>query len=401
MPYETFTAGPVPARTQPSETTVTVLTPAGRGAVATVAIAGPRAAAIVEPLFAAASRKTLRSFAERRIAFGCWQPAEPESGQHAGEELVVCRLSASVVEIHCHGGQAAVAAVMQSLLARGARQQTAAAWAEQREGNRLVAEARLALAEAPSERTACLLLDQYHGALQRALDELIRSVAAGELAHAEQQLQTLIARANVGLHLTRPWRVVLAGPPNVGKSSLLNALVGYARSLVFDQPGTTRDVVTVATALEGWPVELADTAGLRETHDCVEQAGVRLTHKQVATADLVLQVRDATDTARNVEPTPQRTAERTLTVLNKCDLAPLSELAPRAISDDNALRISALTGVGLETLIGAIVQCLVPAAPQRGDAIPFTQRQIDRLRQALAAVQNRRGGEAMSLLGSV
>ena len=87
--------------------------------------------------------------------------------------------------------------------------------------------------------------------------------------------------------------MVIAGPPNVGKSSLINALLGFQRAIVFDLPGTTRDVVTAVTALDGWPVELSDTAGLRSSDDPLELAGIEQAHRQAAAADCLLLVFDA------------------------------------------------------------------------------------------------------------
>ena len=104
----------------------------------------------------------------------------------------------------------------------------------------------------------------------------------------------MLARyAPLGRRLTAPWRVVVAGPPNVGKSSLVNALAGYQRSIVAPTPGTTRDVVTTRLAIDGWPVELADTAGVREATDALETQGVRLAREATAAADLCLWVLDA------------------------------------------------------------------------------------------------------------
>src|SRR5262249_42285045 len=114
-----------------------------------------------------------------------------------------------------------------------------------------------------------------------------------KMGPAEELIGQLLNRAPLGAHLTQPWRVVIAGPPNVGKSSLINAILGYERAIVFDQPGTTRDVVTAATALDGWPVELADTAGLPAGVDPLDRAGIERETAQADEADCLLLVFDA------------------------------------------------------------------------------------------------------------
>src|SRR5207244_11945531 len=101
------------------------------------------------------------------------------------------------------------------------------------------------------------------GAVGPAVDAARAALRRGDAMEAGRLLDELARYAGVGRHLTAPWRVAVAGAPNVGKSSLVNALAGYQRSVVAPTPGTTRDVVTALLAIDGWPVELADTAGLR------------------------------------------------------------------------------------------------------------------------------------------
>jgi tRNA modification GTPase len=204
----------------------------------------------------------------------------------------------------------------------------------------------------------------------------------GHWQKAAESLGALLEFREVGQYLTTPWRVVLAGPPNVGKSSLINALAGYQRAIVSHVPGTTRDVVTIATAIDGWPVELADTAGLRAGGDELEAAGMALADEAVARADLVLVVHDARESSASLGETHLR--GRHLHVRNKIDLLP----HPRIVaSESDAVLTSAVTGEGIAALVAAIGRALVPHAPAAGAAVPFTPEQIAALEAARAAIQ--------------
>jgi tRNA modification GTPase len=188
--------------------------------------------------------------------------------------------------------------------------------------------------------------------------------------------------------LTQPWQIVLAGPPNVGKSSLINCLLGYERAIVFDQPGTTRDVVTALTALDGWPCELSDTAGLRETRDELEQAGVERAQARIAKADLVIVVQEANQVPLNSPNSnllsPDSCLPRILQVLNKIDLA--SNVPGRQQTATDVICTSAKTGQGIEELITAVVAQLIDRPPDPGEAIPFTPRQAKQLHAASLAL---------------
>jgi tRNA modification GTPase len=215
-------------------------------------------------------------------------------------------------------------------------------------------------------------------------------MASGEWQAASQKIDHLLSLCELGRHLTVPWRVVLVGPPNVGKSSLINALAGFQRAIVSHVPGTTRDVVTVATAIDGWPVELADTAGLRAGGDELEAAGMTLASAAAARADLAVVMRDASQPDNfqwvAVESALLPALTRRIDVVNKIDLVtqPCDGSA-----DSNAIMTSAVTGEGIADLAVAIGRILVARAPAAGAAVPFTAEQSAALTTARQAVERR------------
>src|SRR5262249_53711011 len=174
-----------------------------------------------------------------------------------------------------------------------------------------------ALASAQTARTASILLDQYRGAFDRALAAILDCFDQDRHQQAGDLLRNLAANVDLGRHLTHPWRVVIAGAPNVGKSSLVNALTGYARCIVAPTPGTPRDLVTTVVAVHGWPIELADTAGLRGEATDLEAQGMELARTAIASADLCLWMLDAS----TVPAWPERRTDNMRWVINKIDLS--------------------------------------------------------------------------------
>ena len=344
-----------------------LLTPAGRGAVATIAVWGDGAEAAADRWFEPAFRKTpLSQTPIGRIVFGRWS-------QGAGEEIVACRRAAGRVELHCHGGFAACEQILQGLAKVGCQHlQDGSAFPTE---NRLQHEARHALSQAPTQRVASILLAQYRGALQNAILDVLQKLEQQQYNSARQTLCDLLQKEAVGLHLTQPWRIVLAGRPNVGKSSLLNALVGYQRSLAHDQPGVTRDVVTASANWDGWPLELADTAGLRDSDDELEAAGVQRTQTQIGNADLVVIVADASQPWTAYEQRLLETAEKSVIAHNKSDLAP-----PPWEDRPEGIAVCATEAEGVEPLLQSITGKLIPEPPS--GAVPFTERQFHRLLRA-------------------
>ncbi len=381
--------------TSPIVASVSVLTPTGRGAVATVRVTGEvRLIDGPPPLFRAANRQPVSKLPIGRVTFGAWGETSSSSvtapsgeGATSAEEVVVCRTADDVLEIHCHGGNAAVTRIVSDLESRGCRVLPSSAISETATSEAAVSEAAVsntgesrvdrecvaALSRATTLRTADVLLQQQGGLLRETFEQLRRL----KLNDAKRQVDELLAWDRFGVHLTEPWQVVLCGWPNVGKSSLVNALVGFSRSIVFDQPGTTRDVVTAETAFEGWPVVLSDTAGLREEAGELEAEGIERARQQIVNADLRVVLVDVSepphdDDRRLVESWPD-----SLVVAHKSDL-PMAEghgIPP------HALAVSSLTGAGVIQMAEEIVRRLVPVVPPPMTPVPVTPRQVQMLRE--------------------
>ena len=373
-----------------SVTAYSLLTPPGQGAIAVIGVRGTDAQQIVSDLFRPTVSRTNAEMPLRRILFGRWKDSQ-------GEELVVCRLTDNYVEINCHGGVAAPASICDDLKNAGCTAVSQTDWiTEDSEGDLIKAEAWQALAEATTESCALILLDQWNGALAREVAAIVGRIAAGDSYVALQAIQKLISRSSFGQRLTRPWRIVLVGAPNVGKSSLINRIVGYERSIVHAEPGTTRDVVTSQAALHGWHVEFSDTAGQRNADDSLESAGIERGKAAMQQADLIVRVFDIRDCQGNTLFGEQLADQATsptdppcITVVNKCDL--IGDAEP----PQGGIATSATTGEGIAKLNDAIISKLIPQPPQSGDAVPFTTRQVALLHQAMNSLNENQPDEAM------
>ena len=173
--------------------------------------------------------------------------------------------------------------------------------------------------------------------------------------------------------------MVLGGAPNVGKSSLVNAILGFPRSITAPTPGTTRDAVTALTAFDGWPVELTDTAGVRDAATGLEAQGVERARTAWAGADVCVWVLDGSQAL--VLP-PPALACPVVPVVNKIDLPPAWSLEMLPWDESAVVRVSARTGEGIAALIERVAKCLVPHPPPPGAAVPFTEGIIAELRSA-------------------
>ena len=355
-------------------------TPPGRSALAVIRVSGPRAQAALQdiagtiPAPRVALLRTLRHPATRRPLDQALVLYFKAPATETGEDIA---------EFQTHGGRAVVAAVLDALAAiPGCRLAEPGEFARRAFHNGkmdLTAVEGLAdLIDAETEAQRAQALTQASGALDRLYGgwrkEMVEAqalveaaidfadegdVATNAVAQARLIAATLthkidahLANAHRGEILRSGFKVVIAGPPNAGKSTLLNALAQRDAAIVSDEPGTTRDVIEVRLDLGGIPVIVSDTAGIREAGGAVEREGIRRTLARAEEADLVIWLRDLTDKAPSVPAEWLRTTatDKILPVDTKADLAVGSQP-----STGGRLRISTVTDQGLPELIGEIV----------------------------------------------
>jgi tRNA modification GTPase len=336
-----------------------------------------------------------------------------DAGGRPLDEIILYRAAETVFEVNCHGGPAAVEAVCRRLAGLGLEKvdpdrllALEGAGPIERDAERMLREARTPLA-------GRILLDQRNGALARAVEKILKALAAGRSAEAAGGIAALLERwRGCGRLLASPPRVAVAGTPNVGKSTLVNRLVGAERVITSATPGTTRDYVEADAAIEGLPVVLVDTAGLRESGEAIEQEGVARARREMRAAAVVVYLLDAVEGVRpEDEAALEALGDRAVAAWNKADLAarlvrrpacgPLArrEKAPVPFS---TLRVSALHGDGIAALGRAILARLgwrPPAAA--GEAVPFTAAQaaaIERARDALARGDSEAAKESLESL---
>ncbi len=347
-------------------------TPPGRGAIAVIRVDNAPVdwTAAARPVFQSHRGLPWCDLPVERLIYGRWGWTTPE-------DVVVCRWNETSFEVHCHGGDAAVARILADLATLGFATVTADEQHAAVVGT-VPSELDAAVTKAYTLRTADWLLQQTGSRWSKALQRL--SIMSPEAALS--QLDEWLSWSDFARHLTEPWTVVLTGRPNVGKSSLINALLGYQRAIVTAQPGTTRDVVTALTAFDGWPVRLSDTAGQRTTTDALEATGIARARQHVATADAVLLLFD-----QSQPPTPDDFAllamhPHGIIVAHKSD-------EPDAWGNQrppHAIQVSSHRGEGLEALQRALVQRLVPRLPPSDCPLPVTatlRNGLHRLHEAL------------------
>lgn len=381
------------------DTIAAIATPPGSGGVGIVRLSGPSAVAILEKVIGREAPP------DRKLVPGVAR--EPTSGERLDEVLVVVMrgprsyTGEDVAEVHGHGGALNLARLFRATLAAGARAAEPGEFTRRAfENGRLDltrAEAVVSVIGAASERALRAAQASLGGGLAGRVETLraavldllaeveasvdfpeedLDFVPASELARRAGALAASLTDLGqtyaIGRALGEGIEVALTGAPNVGKSSLLNALVGEERALVAAEPGTTRDYVEARVVWEGMPVTLIDTAGERDASG-LEARGVALGRARAARADVVLVVRDAT-----VGGAVAGGSGRDLEVWNKIDLAP----APAG-----TIGVSAVTGAGLDRVRAGVLGAVLGTAGDGDEGVLIsTERQRALVEEAAAAM---------------
>ena len=392
------------------------------GAVGILRLSGPRAVALAGTLFRAADGRPLTDHPTRTMVFG---QLVDRSGQVI--DHILCTFSRApssytgedTAELHCHGAPLVLQLGLEELFALGARQAQPGEYTKRAFLNGRLdlaqAEAVADLIDAQTREGVLQSAGQLGGALSRRI-EAVYALLVDLLAHfhavldypdedidpfriqdmltvfdrAQQELEQLLSTYRRGQALVSGLPCAIIGRPNAGKSSLLNALVGYERAIVTDVPGTTRDTVEERLRLGGMLLRLIDTAGLRQSSDPVEQLGVARSRSAMEQAALILCLHDHTlpftpEDAALLEEAA--TLAPTVLVRSKWDLPAHSAPLPPLPANVSTVELSAKTGHGLDQLEQTIAGLLPPEENTACGELLTNARQTDAARRALDAIR--------------
>ncbi|MCP9449824.1 MAG: tRNA uridine-5-carboxymethylaminomethyl(34) synthesis GTPase MnmE [Nitrospira sp.] len=438
-----------------------IATPVGEGGIGVVRVSGPDALAVASRVVRLRSKRGPASLSSHRLyvadivsgsalghSGGPTDDAELTPPEIIDEGLVVWMKAPhsytgeDVVELHCHGSQVVLRLVCEACIRSGARlaepgEFTKRAFLNGRldlsqaeavlETIRASSEAALRLAQRNLRGELGLRANQLRGRLLSLLCEVEAGIDFGEedisfiqrdqlvssLEETLADVERILGCAALGRRLREGARVTIVGPPNVGKSSLLNVLLGEDRAIVTDVPGTTRDVIEESVVWDGVVVTLIDTAGVRETDDVVEQEGIKRTRSAVEQSDLVLSVLDASAAGAWSDwclPLPIEKHQRLLLVLNKSDLAEGGVAAEAADTMARRLGVktvvtSVRTGMGIDDLRQVIREELTKGVLEPKEGVVFInarhrhalERARVSLEEALDSIRSGRDAEFVAV----
>ena len=405
------------------DTIAAIATASVAAAVGIVRLSGAETRRVLAALFTPVDGRSAAELPPRRMTYGTVRDAEGRTLDHALAVVFSAGHSYTgeeSAELHCHGSPVVLQEVLRAAFAAGARQARAGEFTERAFLNGKMdlteAEAVIDLIDAETAECARNAAAQLSGALRRPIEavydrlldissrfyaivdypdeeieDLSREETAASLTAGEETLSDLLGTFARGRVLKSGVATAIVGAPNAGKSSLLNALVGFERAIVTDIAGTTRDTVEEKATLGGVLLRLIDTAGIRETADTVEKLGVERSKKAVEDADLILALLDG-----SASPAPEafeplalaaESGKPWLLLLTKSDLGGAPNILPDGglRAPEEVISLSSVTHEGFDALVAA-VRRLYPA-PRAGAALVTNTRQAEAVRRALESVR--------------
>ena len=397
------------------DTIAAIATASAAAAVGIVRLSGAETRRVLAALFTPVDGRSAAELPTRRMTYGTVRDAEGRMLDHALAVVFSAGHSYTgeeSAELHCHGSPVVLQEVLRAAFAAGARQARAGEFTERAFLNGKMdlteAEAVIDLIDAETAEAARNAAAQVDGALLSLTsrfyavvdypDEDIEDLTLAEtertLTESEQTLAALLGTFAHGRVLKSGAATAIVGAPNAGKSSLLNALVGYDRAIVTDLPGTTRDTVEEKAVVGGVLLRLIDTAGIRETDDAVERLGVERSRRAVESADLVIVVADGSQVPLTVEPDILALAARAphwILAISKDDRNPAVKTAVWRLPDgapapEHLVSFNSVMPGGLDALIDTIGDCF-PAGVPAGGTLLTNARQAEAIRRALESVR--------------
>jgi tRNA modification GTPase len=406
----------------PDDTVAAISTPIGQGGIGIVRISGPKSLAIAERIFH--SRKPGCLSGPRSYSLRYGHIVNPADGGIIDEVILsVMRAPNSytredVVEINCHGGMVSVRETLELVLSLGARVAEPGEFTKRAFLNGRIslneAEAVQDLISARTGESRRIAIDQLRGGLSQRLSALREAMIGmcafveacidfpeeeietktieelvGGLENMRRQIDALSGTYREARFFREGLSVAIVGRPNVGKSSLLNALLQKDRAIVTELPGTTRDLIEEYLNIKGLPVTVIDTAGIRESEEIIEREGIRRSLDAMEKADFVIAVLDGSEEMKpeDLEILGKIGAKNALIAINKADLPVKISLAPVAASGRQYLYISAVNGSGLEELKSAVFDSNLRDWKEEREGIVITNvRHKAALDKAAAAV---------------
>ncbi len=404
------------------DTIAAIATAPGEGGIGIVRISGEKALDIAESIFESVNKKSIKDYNPRTLIYG-----NIIDDAKIIDEVLLAYMKGpntytkeDVIEINCHGGFISVKKILELTLKKGARLAEPGEFTKRAFLNGRIdlsqAEAVIDIINAKTDLSYNVAQSQLEGTLSFKIKEL-RNKVTELLAHVEvaidfpdedvehityenlynkskelkEEITSLYETSETGKIIRDGLKTVIVGKPNVGKSSLLNAILKESRAIVTDIPGTTRDVIEEFVNISGIPLKIIDTAGIRETDDIVEKIGVQKSRESFESADLAILVLDASRelSVEDIDILENVKNKNTIVLINKTDLENKidEDKIKEYVDEKRTIKISALERKGIDKLENEIADMVYKGNVSQGDSVMITNvRHKNSLEKAINAI---------------